>query len=170
MNLHKLTKELGELFFYVKRQLLSQIPSISGVAGLAVGAWVASTFTTSPFKGFLASWGFIEGGTHVVTERTYKFLIVGLPILATAVTAYFVHKLLTTYRKRQLKREIARVVQLENSVQTAIQVKMQILESAKDAKLISAREFDIKQLNLYQSYTRTNSAKVKQIVLDRISS
>lgn len=168
MNRHKLGKELGELSFYLKKQLFGQIPSISGIAGLVAGTWVASTFTTSPFRGFLASWGLIKGGTHVVSETTYKFLIVGLPILATAVTAYLVHKLLTAYRKWQLKRDMAWVAQLESDMQTAIQIKMQILERARDARLISAREFDTKQANLYQSYTRANSAKVKRVLLDKI--
>ncbi|MBI3772977.1 MAG: hypothetical protein HY272_09790 [Gammaproteobacteria bacterium] len=168
MNRHTFAKELSELFFFVKKQSLSQIPSISGVVGIFVGSWVASTFTTSPFRGFLASWGLVKGGTHVVSPTTYKFLIVCLPIVTTAVTAYLVHKLLKTYREWQLKRDMGWVAQLEIEIQTAVQVKMTILRQARDARLISQREFDTKQSNLYQSYTRANSARIKQLLLDKL--
>jgi len=88
----RLAQELRELFHYINKQLFSQIPGVSAIAGLLVGSWVASTFTTSRFKGFLASWGLIKGGTRVVSASTYSFLSISLPILAAALTAYAVQK------------------------------------------------------------------------------
>jgi hypothetical protein len=81
----KLAKELGELFYYINKRVFSQIPGVSAIAGLLVGSWVASTFTTSRLKGFLASWGLIKGGTRVVSTTTYSFLSISLPILAADI-------------------------------------------------------------------------------------
>jgi len=112
MDKDRLAKELGELFFYINRQVFSQIPGVSAIAGLLVGSWVASTFTTSPLKGFLASWGLIKGGTRVVSTTTYSLLSISLPILGAGFTAYIVQKAMKAFRERQLRRNMAGVAQL----------------------------------------------------------
>jgi hypothetical protein len=65
---------------YIKKQMFSQIPGVSAIGGIFVGYWVASTFTNSPIKGFLSSVGIMKGGTHVVSNTTYKLLSVFLPL------------------------------------------------------------------------------------------
>jgi len=98
------SRELRELAFHVKKQLFSQIPGVSAIAGILVGSWVAGTFTNSPVKGLLSSWGLMKGGTHVVSTATYRLLSFALPILATVLTAYGVQKAMKAYREEQLER------------------------------------------------------------------
>ena len=166
----QLAQELRELFQYINKQVFSQIPGVSAIAGLLVGSWVASTFTTSRFKGFLASWGLLKGGTRVVSASTYSFLSLSLPILAAALTAYIVQKGMKTYREKQLRRNIACVAQLEKEVQAEIQEKMNILEKAREAGLVSASEYSTKKSNLYQAYSRTSVFKFQEFVIKKLTS
>ncbi|MBI5468729.1 MAG: hypothetical protein HY891_06300, partial [Deltaproteobacteria bacterium] len=57
MDKAALVKESRELLFFINRQAFRQIPSLSAIGGILVGAWISSTFTTSPIKGALASFG-----------------------------------------------------------------------------------------------------------------
>lgn len=170
MDKAKLAQELRELFHYINKQVFSQIPGVSAIAGLLVGSWVASTFTTSRFKGFLASWGLIKGGTRVVSTTTYSFLSISLPILAAALTAYIVQKAMKTYREKQLKRNMAWVAQLGKEVQAEIQEKLNILEKAKEAGLVSASEYCTKKSNLYQAYSRTYPFKFQEFLIKKLTS
>lgn len=166
----RLAKELGEFFHYINRQAFTQIPGVSGIAGLLLGSWVASTFTTSPLKGFLASWGLIKGGTRVVNTTTYSLLSVSLPILGGALTAYIVQKAMKDFREKQLKRNMARVAQLGEDVQSELREKLGILEKAKEAGLVSAGEYYTKKANLYQAYSRTYLFKFEEFLIKKLSS
>ncbi len=168
MDRAKLAKELKEIAYHVNRQLFSQIPGVSAIAGLLAGSWVASTFTNSPIKGYLSSFGLMKGGTHVVSTTTYRFLSVFLPILATAITAYVVQKALKIYRERQLARNMAHAAQLGQEVQSELQDKMRLLEKAKAAGLISDNEHQIKVANLYQSYSRTYHSPIEAMIIKKL--
>ncbi len=161
-------RELREIAFQVKKQLFSQIPGVSTIAGILVGSWVASTFTSSPIKGFLSSVGLMKGGTHVVSGTTYKFLSVILPLLAIAVTAHLVQKGMKTFRKRQLERNMAYVAQLKEETQAELQANLDLLARVKDAGLISDSEYDTKLANLYQSYVRSDRSKLEEILIKKI--
>jgi hypothetical protein len=169
MDKARFQKEMKDLAYYLNRQVFSQIPSVSAISGILVGSWVVSTFTTSPLRGFLASWGLMKGGTHVVSSTTYKILSVFLPILATAVTAYLVQKVLKNYRERRLQRDMDAVARLAKEVQAEVQDKMNILSKAREAGLISEGEFQTKTASLYQSYTRTHSSKIEEFLINKIS-
>ncbi len=166
----KVAKELGELFHYINKQVFGQIPGVSAIAGLLVGSWVASTFTTSRFKGFLASWGLIKGATRVVSTTTYSFLSISSPILAAALAAYIVQKALKAFRENQLKRNMAQVAQLGEEVQSALQEKVNILEKAKEAGLVSASEYGTKKANLYQAYSGTYPFKIQEFLIKKLTS
>ena len=166
----KLAQELRELFHYIYKQAFSQIPGVSAIAGLLVGSWVASTFTTSRFKGFLASWGLIKGGTRVVSTTTYSFLSISLPILAAALTAYIVQKAMKAYREKQLKRNMVWVAQLGKEVQAEIQEKLNILEKAREAGLVSASEYSTKKSNLYQAYSKTSAFTFQEFLTKKLTS
>ena len=168
MDKARFQKEMKDLAYYLNRQVFSQIPSVSAISGIVVGSWVVSTFTTSPLRGFLASWGLMKGGTHVVSSTAYKVLSVFLPILATAVTAYVVQKALKNYRERRLQRDIAAVARLAKEVQDEVQDKMNILEKARESGLISESEFQTKTAGLYQSYTRAQSSKLEEFFINKI--
>lgn len=166
----KLKAELKELSHFINRQVFNQIPSISAVAGITAGTWVASTFTTSPIKGFLSSWGILNGGTHVVSAGTYSFLSVFLPVIATGSTAYTVQKALKTYRGMQLEMNKVKVAGLDKEVQAELQGKLALLEKATEAGIITSGEYQTKKANLYQSYSRECSSKLEELVITKLSS
>jgi cell division protein FtsL len=150
--------------------LFSQIPGVSAIVGLLVGSWVASTFTNSPIKGFLSSWGLMKGGTHVVSTTTYRFLSVFFPIVAIAITAYIVQKVLKTYREKRLEKNMAHVAQLGQEVQSELRDKMRILDKAKEAGLISDNEYQTKIANLYQSCSRNAYSGIEEIIINKLQS
>ncbi len=166
----KLAKESKEIAFHVNKQLFSQIPGVSAIVGLLVGSWVASTFTNSPIKGYLSSWGLMKGGTHVVSTTTYRFLSVFLPIIVTAITAYLVQKALRIYRQKGLERNMAHVAQLGQEVQSGLRDKMSILDKAKEAGLISDNEYQTKIANLYQAYSRNDHSRIEEIIIKKLAS
>lgn len=170
MDRVKLAKELKEIAYHMNKQLFSQIPSVSAIVGILVGSWVASTFTNSPIKGYLSSWGLMKGGTHVVSTTTYRFLSVVLPILVTAITAYIVQKALRTYREKRLEENMAHVAQLGQKVQAELGDKMSILDKAKEAGLISENEYQTKMANLYQSCSRNYRSKIEAIIIKKLES
>src|SRR3970282_80661 len=104
----RLLKEGKELSAFLARQAFHQIPGMSAVAALIAGWWVASTFTTSPFRAFMARWGLMKGGRHVVSGSTYRFLSIVLPILVGAAPPYAGSKILKVVREKQMKKNMIR--------------------------------------------------------------
>lgn len=168
MDKAKLKQEGKDLAYYINKQVFSQIPGVSAVAGIMVGSWVVSTFTTSPLRGLLSSWGLMKGGTHVVSSATYKILSVFLPLFVTAVTAYLVQKVLKTYREKRLQKDMASVALLGPEVQTELQAKLDILGKAQEAGLVSESEYHTKKASLYQSYVRTDVSKIEHFIINKI--
>ncbi len=161
-------RELRELVYHTKKQLFSQIPGVSAIAGILVGSWVAGTFTNSPVKGFLSSVGITKGGTHVVSTATYRFLSVVLPILATVMTAYVVQKVMKAYREKQLERNMASVALMGEEVRFDLESRIAILDKAKAAGLLSQREHRTKLANLYQSYCRHDDSGIEEIIINKL--
>lgn len=64
------------------------LPRGSALVGLAVGWWLASTYTDSHFRSVLHSLGIGSGGKRVVSGDTYQSMMFWLPVLAAAVFAY----------------------------------------------------------------------------------
>ena len=170
MDKVRLAKELGDLFRYINQQIFKQIPGVSAIVGLLVGSWVASTFTTSPLKGFLASWGIIKGGSRVVSTTTYSFLSIALPILAAAITAYIVQKGMKAFREKQVYKNKALVAQLGNAIQSEIGEKLKILEKAKEIGLLSESEYHTKRANLYQTYAKPFPFKFEEFLIKKLTS
>jgi len=161
-------RELREIAYYIKKQLFSQIPGVSAIGGILVGYWVASTFTNSPIKGFLSSVGIMKGGTHVVSNTTYKLLSLFLPLFATALTAYAVQKSMKNYREKRLERDKALVAQMGEKVRAELQHKIGILDMAKEAGLLSGSEYDTRIANLYQSYSRNYRSSLEDILFNKL--
>ncbi len=161
-------RELQEIAYHTKKHVFSQIPGVSAIAGILVGSWVAGTFTNSPVKGFLSSVGLTRGGTHVVSNATYKFLSVVLPVLAMAVTTYVVQKAMKAYREKQLAKSKAYASFLKEDVQAELQAKIKILEQAKEAGLISESEHRTKLANLYQSYVRSDGSGIEEMFINKL--
>lgn len=169
MDKAALVKESRELLFFINRQAFRQIPSLSAIGGILVGAWISSTFTTSPIKGALASFGLIKGGRHVVSSTTYTLLALVLPVLSAAVTAYLIQKTLKHYRRKQLEKNIAQVARLAPEVQSRLNEKLALLEKAKEAGIVSESEYQTKRAALYQSFSRGLSSKIEEFVIDKLS-
>lgn len=161
--------EFKELIYFLNRQVFNQIPSVSAVAGLLAGAWVASTFTASPIKGTLAEWGLIKGGTHVVSTGTYRFLTIILPIVATGVTAYIVQKGLKAFREMQIELNESRVARLSDEVRKELNGKLEVLEKAREAGILSWSEYRSKMANLYLPYARRPGSKIEDLVINKLT-
>ena len=161
--------EIRELLQFLNRQVFNQIPSVSALAGILAGAWVMSTFTASPIRGTLAQWGFIQGGTHVVSSGTYKFLAIALPILATGLTAYAVQKGLKAFREMQIELSEARAKGLSEEKRAELQVKLTALENARDAGILSWNEYRAKMANIYQPFVRKTGSKVEELIVSKVT-
>jgi hypothetical protein len=64
------------------------IPKLPTVVGMAVGWWIANTFTDSSFSATLHSWGIGEGPRYAVTTDQYELMHRWMPIVAAAVCSY----------------------------------------------------------------------------------
>jgi hypothetical protein len=168
MDRDGLRREARELAYQLNKQLFSQIPGVSAIVGLLVGSWVAATFTSSPLRGLLSSWGVIKGGTHVVSTTTYRSLSVLLPIFAIAVSAYLVQKVLKIYRERQLERYRGYVAGLGAPIRSELSGKVDILNMAKEAGLLSENEYQSKIAGLYQTYSRNSHSPIEEIIIKKL--
>lgn len=165
----KIAEERKEVGRYLLKQLFNQIPGASAVAALLVGGWIASTFTTSPITATLASWGLMKGGTRVVSSGTYKFLSVLLPLFAAGTTAYSVQKLLKYFREKEMEQNKMLVAQLDRELQAALQTKLDLLEKAREAGLLSESEYFTKKANLYQTYSRKLPEKIRELIINKLA-
>jgi hypothetical protein len=166
----RLLKEGKELSAFLARQAFNQIPGVSAVAALIVGWWIASTFTTSPFRAFMARWGIMKGGRHVVSGGTYRLLSVVLPILVAAVTAYAVNKILKVVREQQMQKNMIRVSQIGEEIQALVNDRLAILQKAKEAGLLSDGEYLTKKAKLYNEYSRIPSSRIKDLLIGKLAS
>ncbi|MBI1823818.1 MAG: hypothetical protein HY200_02015 [Nitrospirae bacterium] len=165
----KIIKESREFSFQFLKQIYNQIPGISAIAALITGTWIASTFTTSPIKAQLASWGLINGGRHVVGSSMYRFLSIVIPLLVAGITAYLVQKLLKLFRAKQMDRNILLVSNLNKDVQESLLEKLGLLEKMKEAGLLSQGEYETKKANLFQTYTKILPNKVKELLVNKLT-
>lgn len=161
--------EFKELLNFVNRQVFNQIPSLSAIAGIIAGAWVMSTFTASPIKGTLAEWGLIEGGTHVVSSGTYKFMAVVLPVLATSVTAYVVHKALYSFREMQIELYQSRAARLDDKTLSILRTKLTALENAKAEGILSWSEYRAKMVGIYHPFVGKPGSKMEKVIMSKVS-
>lgn len=162
-------KEARDLAQHLLRQIFNQIPAVSGAAGLLAGGWVASTFTTSPWKAALARYGVVKGGKHVVSGLTYKFLSVGLPMLSVAVAGYLVQKALRRYRDVRMERDMRRVARSGAEIQEAVRERLGVLDKALELGLVSASEHRTKKADLYASCSRVLPPSVRQLIASKLA-
>ena len=92
----------------VAGQLRSHLlPKAPALVGLAVGWWVANTYTDSHLRSALRSIGIGSGGTRVVSSSTYEAMSFWLPLLAAALCAYAGERIGGFYRLATHSREAA---------------------------------------------------------------
>ena len=92
------TKALGRALWMQLRPTI--LPRSPALVGLAVGWWVANTYTASHFRSVLHSLGIGQGGHRVVSGETYRTMIFWLPILAAAVCAYLADRAQLVIQRR----------------------------------------------------------------------
>jgi hypothetical protein len=94
-------REAGAVGASIVRELRGQMmPRVPALAGLAVGWWIANTFTDSSFSATLSRWGIGSGPRHAVDSGTYRALAFWLPLLAAALCSYGGSRLADAIRKR----------------------------------------------------------------------
>ncbi len=92
----------------VVHQLRSHfLPKAPALVGLAVGWWVADTYTDSHLLSVLRSLGIGSGGTRVVSSSTYEVMSFWLPLLAAALCAYVGDRIGGFYRPARPQLEAA---------------------------------------------------------------
>ncbi|MGH7513039.1 MAG: hypothetical protein ACREOQ_08965 [Gemmatimonadales bacterium] len=77
------------------------LPKAPALAGMAVGWWVANTYTDSHLRSALRTVGIGSGGTHVVSGSTFKAMSFWLPLVGAAVCAYLGERMVRYYRARR---------------------------------------------------------------------
>ena len=77
------------------------LPKAPALAGLAVGWWIANTYTDSRWKSLARSVGIGSGGTTVVSGDTYRAMRFWLPLLAAAVCAYLGERIAAALRSSE---------------------------------------------------------------------
>jgi hypothetical protein len=73
-------------------------PKAPAIVGLAVGWWIANTYTDSHLRSAFRSLGIGSGGTRVVSSSTYETMTFWLPLLAAALCAYLGERVAAYYR------------------------------------------------------------------------
>ena len=76
---------IGAVWGQLRGHLFPKAPAL---VGMAVGWWLANTYTDSRFRSALRSVGLGSGGTHVVSGSTYRAMTFWLPLLSAALCAY----------------------------------------------------------------------------------
>ena len=76
---------IGAVWGQLRSHLFPKAPAL---VGMAVGWWIANTYTDSRFRSALRSMGLASGGTHVVSGSTYRAMTFWLPLLSAALCAY----------------------------------------------------------------------------------
>jgi hypothetical protein len=82
-------REAGHFGGYLLREARGQIlPRAPALVGLAVGWWIAQTFTDSELSATLHGWGIGSGPRHAVRGETLRAMRFWLPLLAAALSSY----------------------------------------------------------------------------------
>ena len=76
------------------------MPRAPALVGLAVGYFIAQTFTDSQLTATLHSWGLGEGPRHAVRSETLHAMNFWLPLLAAAVSSYAGSRLAALLKRR----------------------------------------------------------------------
>lgn len=94
-------REAGHFSTHVWKEGRAQLlPRVPALLGLAVGWWIAQTFTDSQLSATLHSWGLGQGPRHAVRSETLQAMKLWLPLLAAAVSSYAGSRLAAFVRSR----------------------------------------------------------------------
>ena len=74
-----------------------------------------------------------------------------------------------TVHEMQLRRNMAKVALLGKEVQSELEEKLTILNTAKEAGLISGGEYLAKKANLYQAYARNFPSELEELLIRKLT-
>jgi hypothetical protein len=94
-------RETAHFGRFLAREARNQVlPRVPALVGLAVGWWIAQTFTDSEFSATLHSWGIGSGPRLAVRSETLRAMNFVLPILAAALCSYAGSRLAAALKAR----------------------------------------------------------------------
>lgn len=171
-DMSRLSGESKELLSFVTKHLFNKVPSMSALAGILMGAWVSSTFSTPPVRSMMALFGIVNHGAdpNVASPLAYSILSVFLPLFSAASTIYLVQKALKSYRKRQLAKYAEAASRLDSEKLFELGSKLALLEEAKNKGLLTTGEHETKTAVLYQSYTGTLPSGAQEFIVKKLTS
>ena len=171
-DMNRLSGESKELLSFVTKHLFNKVPSMSAMAGILMGAWVSSNFTTPPVRSMMALFGIVNhgAGAEVASPLAYGLLSVFLPLFSAASTIYLVQKALKSYRKRQLAKYAEAATLIDREKLSELSSKLALLEEAKNTGLLTTGEYETKIAVLYQSYAGTLPSGVEEFIVKKLTS
>jgi hypothetical protein len=167
-----LSGESRELLSFVTKHFFNKVPSMSALAGILMGAWVSSTFSTPPVRSMMALFGILESGAkgEVASPLAYTLFSVFLTLFSAAATVYVVQKALKSYRKRQLAKYAAASSRLDAEKLPELNAKLALLEEAKNSGLLTSGEHETKLAALYQVYMGKLPSGVEEFIVKKLTS
>lgn len=171
-DMTRLSGESRELLSFVTKHFFSKVPSMSALAGILMGAWVSSTFSTPPVRSMMALFGIMDGGAtgEVASPMAYRLFSIFLTLFAAAATVYAVQKALKSFRKRQLAKYAAASSRLEAEKLQELNAKLALLEEAKNSGLLTSSEHETKLGALYQGYMGKLPTGVEEFIVKKLTS
>jgi hypothetical protein len=171
-DMNRLSGESKELLSFVTKHLFNKVPSMSALAGILMGAWVSSTFSTPPVRSMMALFGIVNHGASadVASPLAYSLLSVFLPLFSAASTIYLAQKALKSYRKRQLGKYAEAASRMDREKLSELGSKLALLEEAKNSGLLTTGEYETKIAILYQSYTGTLPSGAQEFIVKKLTS
>lgn len=171
-DMNRLSGESKELLSFVTMHFFNKVPSMSTLAGIIMGAWVSSTFSTPPVRSMMALFGIIESGANsdVASPLSYSLVSVFLPLFSAAATIYLMQKALKSYRKKQLAKYADAASRLDVEKLSELGEKLALLEEARNKGLLTMGEYETKIAVLYQSYTGTLPSGAQEFIVKKLTS
>lgn len=169
-DMTRLSGESKELLSFVTKHFFNKVPSMSALAGIVMGAWVSSTFSTPPLRSMMALFGIVGSAADVASPLAYRLLSVFLPLFSAAATIYAVQKALKSYRKRQLAKYAGAASLLDSEKLSELNSKTALLEEAKNSGLLTTGEYETKLALLYQGYTGKLPSGVQEFIVKKLTS
>lgn len=171
-DMMRLSGESRELLSFFAKHLFNKVPSASALAGILMGAWVSSTFSTPPVRSMMALMGILESGrsASVSSPLSYSLLSVFLPLFSGATTIYAVQKALKAYRGRKLTRYAEAASILDPERHCELKSKLAVLDAAREKGLLSSGEYETKLAILYKGYTGRLPSGVEEFIVKKLTS
>lgn len=168
---NSLSSEAREFLGFIKKHLFNKVPSVSTLSGVAAGAIVSSAITSSPMRAMMTSVGVIDASAGVISPVAYRILSVSIPLFAAAATVYAVQKRLKSYRKKQLTEYRQKADRLDEGSRRALDMKLVLLEQARENGLVNDGEYESKLSGLYHSYIgKTLPRGVEEFIVKKLTS